>query len=99
MPRSPRSSIGGVIYHVLNRGNGGSKVFHNDDDYAAFVALLADANERISMRLLGYVLMPDHFHLVLWPRRDGDLRCCHRDAAAAPIIFRPIPCVNGPARA
>src|SRR5207245_346087 len=24
-------------------------------------------------RVIGYCLMPDHFHLVLWPRKDGDL--------------------------
>ncbi|MCG3182494.1 MAG: hypothetical protein ICCCNLDF_00556 [Planctomycetes bacterium] len=32
------------------------------------------ACERFNMRLLGWVLMTNHFHLVLWPRRDGDLQ-------------------------
>ncbi len=73
MPRTARASAGGVCYHVLNRGNGGAEVFHKDDDYAAFLRLLAEANERLPMRILGYVLMPNHFHLVLWPRGDGDL--------------------------
>ena len=31
------------------------------------------ANERTPMRLLSYCLMPNHFHLVLWPKLDGDL--------------------------
>jgi putative transposase len=48
-------------------------VFHKDADYAAFLDLLAAANDRLPMRLLGYVLMPNHFHLVLWPRGEGDL--------------------------
>ena len=58
---------------MLNRGNGRAEVFHKDDDYAAFLDLMAAANERLPMRILGYALMPNHFHLVLWPRGDGDL--------------------------
>jgi len=49
----------------LNRGNARAEVFHKDDDYAAFVKLLVQASERLPMRLLGYCLMPNHFHLVL----------------------------------
>ena len=48
-------------------------MFHKEGDYAAFVDLLAAANERLPMRMLGYVLMPNHFHLVLWPHAAGDL--------------------------
>lgn len=73
MPRTARASAGGICYHVLNRGNGRAKVFHKDGDYAAFVDLMAAAKERLPLRILGYVLMPNHFHLVLWPRADGDL--------------------------
>jgi len=58
---------------VLNRGNGRAEVFHKDDDYATFLKLLGQASERLPMRLLAYCLMPDHFHLVLWPHADGDL--------------------------
>ena len=49
------------------------EVFHKDDDYAAFLKLLAEASERIRMRLLAYCLMPNHFHLVLQPFDDDDL--------------------------
>lgn len=73
MPRTARASVGGVCYHVLNRGNGRTKVFRKAGDYAAFLDLMAEANERLPLRILGYVLMPNHFHLVLWPRGDGDL--------------------------
>jgi putative transposase len=58
---------------VLNRGNCRAEVFHKEGDYAAFVDLLAAANNRLPLRILGYVLMPNHFHLVLWPRAAGDL--------------------------
>jgi putative transposase len=73
MPRNPRASLGGYCYHVLNRGNGRRIIFHKDGDFAAFIKLLRQAGERIPMRLLAYCLMPNHFHLVLWPRGDGDL--------------------------
>ncbi len=73
MPRTARASVGGMCYHVLNRGNGRSEVFHKDDDYAAFLKLLRQASERVPMRLLAYCLMPNHFHLVVWPLEDGDL--------------------------
>jgi len=62
-----------MAYHVLNRGNGRAEVFHKEGDYAAFLKLLCQANDRLPMRLLSYCLMPNHFHLVLWPRKNGDL--------------------------
>ena len=55
---------------MLNRANGRLPLFHKDGDYAAFVKLLKEAGERRPMRLLGYCLMPNHFHLVLWPHGD-----------------------------
>jgi REP-associated tyrosine transposase len=73
MPRTARASVGGFCFHVINRGNARQRVFHKIADYAAFARLLGEAGERIPMRLIGWCLMPNHFHLVLWPRKDGDL--------------------------
>jgi putative transposase len=73
MPRTARAAVGGYCYHVLNRGNERARVFHDDDDYHAFVALLRQACARVPMRLLGFCLMPNHFHLVVWPPGDDDL--------------------------
>ena len=73
MPRTLRASAAGYCYHVLNRGNRRARVFHADGDYEAFLATIAEASIRIPMRLLAYCLMPNHFHLVLWPTGDGDL--------------------------
>ena len=73
MPRPRRATEGGLIYHVLNRANARLPIFEGDDDYAAFERVMAQAQARYDMRLLAYCLMPDHFHLVLWPRGDGDL--------------------------
>jgi putative transposase len=73
MPRTARASVGGLCYHVINRGNGRAEVFRKPGDYTAFLSLLRLATERIPMRILAYCLMGNHFHLVLWPRHDGDL--------------------------
>jgi putative transposase len=73
MPRGARDALGGYCYHVLNRGNGRRTVFHQEADFAAFGNLLREAGERIDVRLLAYCLLPNHFHLLVWPRRDGDL--------------------------
>jgi putative transposase len=73
MARTARASVGGVCYHVLNRGNAREKVFHKKEDYIAFLDLVEEAGERLPMRVLAWCLIPNHFHLVLWPHDDGDL--------------------------
>ncbi len=73
MGRPLRETPGEMIYHVLNRANGRLTIFETDDDYLAFEQILAEAQQRITMRLLAYCLMPNHWHLVLWPHGDGDL--------------------------
>ena len=73
MPRAPRVSIGGMVYHVLNRANARRTLFDTDGDYLALLAVLDDAHRRVAMRTLAYCIMPNHWHLVLWPRADGDL--------------------------
>ena len=35
-----------MIYHVLNRGNGRMRLFHKDEDFAAFEKVLAQGLER-----------------------------------------------------
>ena len=74
MPRIARIAPGGIIQHVLNRGNGRMKLFHKPADYDAFVNLLADTAEKVpGVRLLGYCLMPNHWHLILRPSGRGEL--------------------------
>ena len=73
MPRIPRGLSGGLVYHVLNRGNDKQCVFHKDKDYEAFVNLMVEAKNRYSLKLLAYCLMPNHFHIVLVPAQSEDL--------------------------
>jgi REP-associated tyrosine transposase len=73
MPRRPRVNTGGFAYHVINRAVARDRIFQKDADYAAFEKILAQVYEKMPTRLLGYCLMPNHWHLVLWPESDGEL--------------------------
>ena len=73
MGRPKRAALGGVVYHVLNRANAKMTIFEKDADYEAFLRIMQEAVERVDMRVLAYCLMPNHWHLILWPREDGDL--------------------------
>jgi putative transposase len=73
MPRTTRHTPGDMIFHVLNRGNAREDIFSKEDDYAAFEKVLLETQEQVFVRILGYCLMPNHWHLVLWPLHDGDL--------------------------
>ena len=73
MGRPRRVAAGDLIYHVLNRANARLPLFHKEGDYVAFENVLAEALARVPVRLLGYCVMPNHWHLVVWPRADGDL--------------------------
>ena len=74
MGRPHRVALGGYVYHVLNRANGRLPIFQEDADYAAFQRVLREALDHVpGMRLLAYCLMPNHWHLLLWPRRTGEL--------------------------
>jgi putative transposase len=70
MPRSPRITPAGYVYHVLNRGVERRKVFSQDTDYQAFRDILSDGTSRFCVRLIAYAVMPTHWHLVLWPKVD-----------------------------
>ena len=73
MPRIATVSVGGMWYHVLNRGNRPEAVFHKPGDYDAFVEAIIDARAQLPVDVLGYFLMPDHVHLLMRPQADGDL--------------------------
>ena len=64
MARTARASVGGVCYHVINRGNARKEVFHKEEDFAAFVGLMEEANERLPMRVVAWCLLGNHFHAV-----------------------------------
>jgi putative transposase len=73
MPRVARYCPGGLTYHVLNRSVAKIKIFRTEKDYLAFEQAMAEALQRFPVDLLAYCVMPNHWHLVVQPRGDGDL--------------------------
>lgn len=73
MPRQARVAVADTVYHVLNRANGRQIIFHTDQDYRHFESLLEEGVEQTDMRILAYCLMPNHWHLILYPRTDTHL--------------------------
>jgi len=71
----PRNNIGtaDVVFHVLNRAIRGTILFQSPSDYTAFERILAEAARRFGIRVLSYCLMPNHWHLILWPNEDFQL--------------------------
>src|ERR1700730_9847256 len=73
MSRGPRQAPGGFVYHVLNRAVARLPLFEKPADYAAFLRVLAETRATFPVRILAFVLMPNHWHFVLWPENDHDL--------------------------
>jgi putative transposase len=73
MPRSLRTDVGDIVYHVINRANARLPIFQSPNDYHLFEDVLTEAKERTNMRILSYCIMPNHWHLILHPKNDGDL--------------------------
>jgi putative transposase len=57
----------------MNRAVQDLQLFERDSDYEHFLRVLVETSRRIPMRLLAYALMPNHWHLILWPPTDDSL--------------------------
>src|SRR3712207_2785606 len=73
MGRPWGASDGGYVYHALNRANARLPLFEKDGDYHAFERVLVEAHEPYGVPVLSYCVMPNHWHLVLWPKHDAEL--------------------------
>jgi len=65
MPRKPRVHVQEAFYHVLARGNQKQQIFYDDEDYQIYLRLTKKYSERYNVELHGYVLMPNHVHLLV----------------------------------
>ena len=65
MARPLRYEAAGAVYHVMARGDGGKTVFEDDKDRYGWVDLMERAGERFGWRVHAWVLMGNHFHLLL----------------------------------
>jgi putative transposase len=65
MARPLRIEFPGAVYHVTSRGNEKRRIFKNDRDRKAFLDFLAETAKRFGWSITAWVLMTNHFHLVL----------------------------------
>lgn len=73
MPRRACQRSAGIVFHVFNRSVRRMTLFESPTDYYAFLSLMGQAQRHTSVSLLGYCVMPNHFHLVLRPEADDQL--------------------------
>jgi putative transposase len=62
-----------MVFHVLNRGVARMALFEKPADFQAFENVLHETRDAFPMRICAYCLMPNHWHMLLWPEHDGDL--------------------------
>lgn len=70
MPNRRFAGAAGTVFHVMNRGVRRLALFNAPGDYESFLRCLRETRSRVPIRLLCYCVMPNHFHLVVWPTED-----------------------------
>ncbi|MCP4676803.1 MAG: hypothetical protein GY854_15075 [Deltaproteobacteria bacterium] len=65
MPRSARIDFPGARHHVMNRGARRANIFLDESCCSNFLSLLGRALERYGIRIHGFAIMPNHFHLMV----------------------------------
>ena len=71
MARPLRIEFKGALYHILSRGNDRCDIFLGDDDYEVFLSVLEEMSERFEVDIFAYVLMSNHYHLLIRTNQDN----------------------------
>ena len=74
MARIARLVVPGLAHHVTQRGNRREPVFFGEEDYRAYLDLLAASAQKSGTRLIAWCLMPNHVHLIAVPDSEDGLR-------------------------
>jgi putative transposase len=67
MPRRLRAQPLGIPLHIIKRGNNRQACFYADEDYQFFLHHLGELAMRFKCEVHAYVLMTNHFHLLITP--------------------------------
>jgi len=77
MSRSWRIEYEGALYHLLSRGNEGKDIFDDDRDRKIFLKTVGEMSERFEMSVYAYVLMDNHYHLIVQTERANLKKAMH----------------------
>jgi len=77
MGRPLRIEYEGALYHVTSRGNERRKIFIDDRDRITFLDILKDYHDRFGILIHSYVLMDNHYHLILETPKGNLLKAMH----------------------
>ncbi|CDF57758.1 REP-associated tyrosine transposase [Thermobrachium celere] len=69
--REPRYHFEGAIYHVTTRCNNKEYILENDNYKRFIIKQLKDYNKKFDYELLGYVIMNNHYHLLIRTHKDS----------------------------
>ena len=74
MARLARIVVPGYPHHITQRGNRRQETFFCDEDYEAYLSLMAEWCSRLGVEIWFYCLMPNHVHLIAVPQTEDGLR-------------------------
>ena len=77
MGRPLRIEYPGALYHLMSRGNERKKIFRDTSDRIRFLRILEDYHERYGILVHSYVLMDNHYHLVMETPQGNLLKVMH----------------------
>jgi putative transposase len=87
MPRQARLDFEGCFNHLINRGIERRNIFIDQEDYKAFIDFLEPLIEEGKHRCYGWVLMPNHFHLLIETGQESISRMMSRLSTRYAVYF------------
>lgn len=78
MPRKPRNFYEGGVYHLTQRGNNKAYIYDEQLDKAMFCSIIKETKQIYPFDLLYYVLMDNHYHMIVRQRKVPIGQIMHR---------------------
>ena len=88
MARALRIEYEGAFYHVTSLGNERKRIFFAKSDYQKFKSYLEEAEKKFGYHLHSYVLMSNHYHLLIETPQANLSKLMHYINAVAKIKKR-----------
>jgi len=87
MSRPPRIGFAGALHHVMARGDRREEIFRDDRDRLKFLGYLSEGFERYRVKAHCFVLMENHFHLVVTTTEANLSKWMHQLKTAYAVYF------------